>query len=280
MSYIDTPDGAKLFTLDWGAGPPVVLIHGWPLSSDMWEYQMAELPHRGMRCIAYDRRGFGRSSKTWSGHDYDTFADDLKAVLDGLDVNDVTLVGFSMGGGEVVRYMSRHGGARVGKVVLVSSIAPYLLQTPNNPNGVKRSVFDDIIENLSKDRPNFLATFAKQFYGAGILNFSISQELLDWTMVVAMMASPKATKDCVRAFSETDLRSEMAAIRVPTLVIHGSSDDIVPIDATGREAARMISGARLEVYSGSPHGLFFTDKDRLNADLTSFAHGETARRGL
>jgi non-heme chloroperoxidase len=166
--------------------------------------------------------------------------------------------------------MSRYGGARVGKIVLVSSVAPYLLQATNNPNGVKRSVFDTMIENLSKDRPEFLATFGKQFYGAGLLNFSTSQELLDWTMVVAMMASPKATKDCVRAFSETDFRPEVSAIRVPTLVIHGDSDDTVPIEATGREAARMIPGARLEVYNGSPHGLFVTDKDRLNGDLTSF----------
>ncbi|APT58903.1 arylesterase [Roseomonas gilardii] len=274
MSFIEARDGTPLFYKDWGAGKPVVLVHGWPLNADMWEYQAPFLAENGCRVIAYDRRGFGRSGQPWSGYDYDTMADDLAALFDALDLRDATLVGFSMGGGEVARYLSRHGGSgRVSRAVLVSAVTPFLLRTENNPDGVDRSVFDDMVVNLQADRPAFLASFGKQFFGAGLLNFSISSELLQWAGNLALMASPKATLDCVRAFSETDFRADLPQIRVPVLVIHGDADGTVPIDAAGRRAAAMIPGARLLEYKGAPHGLFFTEKDRLNQDLLRFIGG-------
>ena len=274
MSFIEARDGTPLFYKDWGAGKPVVLVHGWPLNADMWEYQAPFLAENGCRVIAYDRRGFGRSGQPWSGYDYDTMADDLAALFDALDLRDATLVGFSMGGGEVARYLSRHGGSgRVSRAVLVSAVTPFLLRTEDNPDGVDRSVFDDMVVNLQADRPAFLASFGRQFFGAGLLNFSISNELLQWAGNLALMASPKATLDCVRAFSETDFRGDLPQIRVPVLVIHGDADGTVPIDAAGRRAAAMIPGAQLLEYKGAPHGLFFTEKDRLNQDLLRFIGG-------
>ncbi|HEY0205892.1 MAG TPA: alpha/beta hydrolase [Acetobacteraceae bacterium] len=270
MPFIETADKTTLFYNDWGSGRPVVLIHGWPLDSDMWEYQSTFLASHGLRVIAYDRRGFGRSGQPWTGYDYNTLADDLKAVLDGLNLDGVTLVGFSMGGGEVARYMGRHGGARVAKAVLVSAVTPYLLQGPDNPDGVPRAIFDTMIEGLQKDRPQFLATFGKQFFGAGLLNFTVTAEILQWSQTMALLGSPKATTDCVRAFSETDFRQDMGMFRVPTLVIHGTSDATVPAEKSGRIAAKMIPGADLLEYPGAPHGLFFTEKDRLNQDLLAF----------
>ena len=270
MPFIETNDKTSLFYNDWGSGKPVVLIHGWPLDSDMWEYQSVFLASQGLRVISYDRRGFGRSSQPWSGYDYDILADDLKAVLDELELSDVTLVGFSMGGGEVARYMSRHGGARVAKAVLISAVTPYLLQTTDNPDGVDRGTFDQMVDGLQKDRPNFLATFGKKFLGAGLLNFTVTNEIQQWMLMMALLGSPKATIDCVRAFSETDFRQDMAAFHVPTLVIHGDSDVTVPLEKSGQVAASMISSAQLKVYAGAPHGLFFTEKDRLNQDLLAF----------
>lgn len=212
---IEVAPDASLYCNDWGSGRPVVLIHGWPLDADMWEHQSVHLADNGCRVVAYDRRGFGRSDQPWSGYDYDTFADDLKAVMDRLDLRDVVLVGFSMGGGEVARYMSRHGGARVAKTVLVSAVTPFLLKRPDNPDGVDRSTFEGMVEGLRKDRPHFLTSFGKAFYGAGMLNFSVSSEQLQWSANVAMMASPKATIECVRAFSETDFRPNLTTFRVP-----------------------------------------------------------------
>jgi pimeloyl-ACP methyl ester carboxylesterase len=270
MPFIQAEDGTSLFYNDWGQGRPVVLIHGWPLDSDMWEYQWPTLAANGLRVIAYDRRGFGRSAQPYAGYDYDTMADDLKAVLDGLDLRDVTLVGFSMGGGEVARYMSRHHGERVSKAVLLSAVTPYLVRADDNPDGVDRATFDGIIAGLQADRPGFLATFAKKVFGASLLNFSVSSEFLQAVLVMAMRGSPKATIDCVRAFSGTDFRRDMAAFRVPTLVIHGDSDETVPVAISGRAAAAMIPGATLKEYRGAPHGLFFTDKDQLNRDLLTF----------
>lgn len=270
MPFIETADKTTLFYNDWGAGRPVVLIHGWPLDADMWEYQSTFLASHGVRVIAYDRRGFGRSSQPWTGYDYDTFADDLKAVLDELDLADVTLVGFSMGGGEVARYMSRHGGARVAKAVLVSAVTPCMLQAPDNPDGVPRSVFDEMVEGVQADRPHFLAAFGKQFFGAGLLNFTVTSEILQWSSTMALMGSPKATVDCIRAFSETDFRGDMPAFKVPTLVIHGASDATVPAAKSGQLAAKLIAGAEYMEYPGAPHGLFFTHKDKLNQDLLAF----------
>jgi pimeloyl-ACP methyl ester carboxylesterase len=270
MSFVETTDGTSIFYNDWGRGKPVVLIHGWPLDGDMWEYQWPFLLANGLRVIVYDRRGFGRSGQPVGGYDYDTMADDLKTVLDHLDLRDVTLVGFSMGGGEVARYMRRHHADRVSKAVLVSSVTPYLVQANDNPGGVPRKTFDAMVEGLQQDRPSFLATFGKQFFGAGLLNFTVSSEILQWSLMMALLGSPKATIDCVRAFSETDFRGDMAAFQVPTLIIHGDGDATVPPAKSARLAAAMIAGAKLKEYAGAPHALFFIEKDRLNQDLLSF----------
>lgn len=266
------PDGTavNLYYEDWGTGNPVVFIHGWPLDHQMWEHQMRALPEAGFRCIAYDRRGFGKSDKPWTGYDYDTFADDLKAVLDQLDLQNVTLVGYSMGGGEVVRYFSRHGGIRVSKVVLISSIAPYTLKTEDNPDGVPAEVFDEMINNIKEDRPAFLTGFGKMFYGVNLISHQVSQAVLYWNLNLALQASPKATIDCITAFGKTDFRSEMNTIQVPVLIIHGSKDKIVPIEPTSEHAAKLIPGAKFLVYDDAPHGLFITDKEKLNEDLIRF----------
>jgi pimeloyl-ACP methyl ester carboxylesterase len=270
MPFIETQDGTNLFYKDWGSGPPVVFIHGWPVNADMWEYQMPFLASQGLRTVAYDRRGFGRSDQPWTGYDYDTFADDLSAVLDRLSLTEVTLVGFSMGGGEIARYLTRHGTGRVSKVALVAAVTPFLLKTPDNDAGAPLSVFDEMVQALNKDRPNFLAGFGKSFFGVSTLNHAVSSETLQWQHNLAMMASPKATIDCVRAFSETDFRRDMDAFTVPTLIIHGDADQTVPIAASGDVTARLIPGARYEVYPGAPHGLFVTHKDRLNTNLLNF----------
>ena len=273
MPRIQASDGTSLFCNDWGSGPPVVLIHGWPLSADMWEYQATALAEAGLRVVSYDRRGFGRSDQPWSGYNYDTLADDLAAVMEQLDLRGATLVGFSMGGGEVARYLSRHGSARVARAVLVSAVTPFLLRTPDHPDGVDRGVFDAMAEGLRRDRPSFLATFGRQFFGAGLLNFTVTDGILEWARGLALQGSPRATLACLRAFSETDFRTDMAAFTGPTLVIHGEGDATVPAEVSGKAAAAAIPGARLLLYPGAPHGLFFTEKDRLNADLLGFVKG-------
>jgi non-heme chloroperoxidase len=270
MGYIETKDGIRLHVKDSGKGRPVLLIHGWPLTGDMFEFQTLALLEAGYRVITYDRRGFGQSGHPATGYDYDTFADDLAAVIDALDLQSVTLVGFSMGGGEIARYLSRHGAQRIKKAVLVSSVVGYLLKTSDNPDGVDKSVFDDIKAQIRTDRFAFLQSFAKTFYGVGFVSSPVSQALLDWSFVLAVMASPKATIDCVDAFGMTDFRKDFAAFTVPTLVIHGTGDKTVPIDASGRAAAKGINGARLIEYDGEPHGLFATAAGRLNRDLIEF----------
>ena len=272
MPFIKTPDGTQLYYKDWGHGPPVVLIHGWPLDADMWEYQAPVLAHAGYRVISYDRRGFGRSDQPWSGYDYNTFADDLKAVIDTLALKEAALVGFSMGGGEIARYMSRAGGANVSRAVLVSAVTPYMLKTADNPEGVDRSIFESMIAGLKKDRPAFLASFSKGFFGAGLLSSPVSSDLIQWAGNLALLASPKATVDCVTAFGETDFRADMAAITVPTLVIHGGDDKTVPLGASGKRAAAMIPSAELKVYDGAPHAVPFTHAERLTQDLLAFLH--------
>ena len=262
-----------LFTSDWGSGRPIVLIHGWPLSSAMWDYQAVPLAEQGFRVLTYDRRGFGYSDKPYSGYDYDTFADDLKAVLDHYDLNDVVLVGFSMGGGEVARYMGRHGGARVAKAVLVAAVPPFLLRTDDNPDGVDKSVFDAVVSSIRDDRPGFLASFMKGFFGVGLISSPVSQAFLDWNLQVAMQGSAKATLDCVRAWSETDFRADLRSFKVPTLVIHGGSDATVPVEKSGALSAKLVPGAELKVYPGEPHGLTYTARDKLTADLAAFARG-------
>ena len=273
MPYVNAADGTPLFYKDWGSGKPVVLIHGWPLNADMWEYQAPALAANGHRVIAYDRRGFGRSGQPWAGYDYDTFADDLAAIMETLDLQGAALVGFSMGGGEVARYLARHGAKRVAKAALLSAVTPMLLQDATNPDGAPHGVFDKMLEGLAADRPSFLATFGKQFMGAGLLNFTVTTEILQWCLWMAMMASPQATAECVRAFSATDFRGDMKAFALPTLIVHGTGDATVPIGISGRASARMVPGAKFLEYDGAPHGLFFTEKDRLNADLLGFLGG-------
>ena len=270
MPFIKTGDGTQLFYKDWGSGPPVVLIHGWPLDADMWEYQAPTLAHAGFRVIAYDRRGFGRSDQPWMGYDYNTLADDLKTLIDTLDLKNVSLVGFSMGGGEIARYMTRAGGANVGKAVLVSAVTPFMMKTADNPEGVDRSVFEGMIDGLKKDRPHFLANFSKGFFGVGMLSSPVSADVIQWCGNLAMLASPKATVDCVTAFGETDFRPDMGAFKVPTLVIHGDGDQTVPIEASGKRAAAMIAGAEFKVYEGAPHAVPFTHAERLTQDLLAF----------
>lgn len=278
MAFIKTEQldgpGLNLYYQDLGTGRPVVFVHGWPLNSNMWQYQLAELPKYGLRCIAYDRRGFGLSDKPFDGYDYDTLADDLKALLDALDLQDVVLVGFSMAGGEVVRYFSRHGGARVSKVVLISSIAPYMAQTDDNPDGVPDDMVEQILDGLWNDHAGYLQDFGKMFYGVGLLSHPVSQGVLDWHFGMSMQASLKATLDCVYSFAGTDFRGEMQYIDVPTLLIHGDEDKIVPIEATSQQAAELITDAEFVIYEGEPHGLWFTSKDQLNTDLLEFIGSE------
>jgi non-heme chloroperoxidase len=270
MSFIEAKDGVQLHVKDSGKGRPVVLIHGWPLSGDMFEYQSLALLEAGYRVITYDRRGFGQSSHPATGYDYDTFADDLAAVLDKLDVQAANLVGFSMGGGEIARYLSRHGAKRIAKAVLISSVVPYLLKDDSNPMGVDLSVLEDMKKQIRKDRFAFLQSFAKMFYGVGFVSSPVSDALLDWTFILAVMASPKATINCIDAFGKTDFRKDLPAFTVPTLVIHGTSDKTVPIDTAGRAAAKGIAGSKLLEYEGEPHGLFATVPDRLSKDLIEF----------
>ena len=260
----------NIFYEDWGQGNPVVLIHGWPLDHTMWEHQAIGLAKAGLHVIAYDRRGFGRSSRPWTGYDYDTLAADLNALLEELDLNQVTLVGFSMGGGEIARYLGTYGDARIARVAFVSAVPPFLLKTDNNPEGVPQAQFDSMQDGLKKDRFDFLQTFAKGFYGVGLISHPVSQAVLDWNFTVTSLAAPNATRDCVTAFSATDFRADLQGIKVPTLVIHGDKDATVPFEASGERTAKMVPGAELKVYKGAPHGLFFTDKDQLTTDLLSF----------
>ena len=270
MPFIKVEDGTQLYYKDWGQGRPVVLVHGWPLDADMWEFQASTLAYAGYRVIAYDRRGFGRSDQPWTGYDYDTMSDDLAAVMRALALQDAALVGFSMGGGEIARYMSRHGGAGVSKAALISSICPFLLQTDDHPDGAPKSLFDGIVDGLEQDRAHFLDGFLKKVFGVGLLSSPVSSEALQWMLNTAMLASPKATIDCVRAFGETDLRGDMSAFKVPTLIVHGDSDQTVPIDISGKVAARMIAGSQLIVYEGAPHAVPVTHAKRLNEDLLAF----------
>jgi non-heme chloroperoxidase len=270
MGYVEAKDGTSLHVKDTGTGRPVVLIHGWPLTGDMFEYQSLALLEAGYRVITYDRRGFGQSGHPATGYDYNTFADDLASVLTSIDVQGATLVGFSMGGGEVARYLSRHGATRVQKAVLVSSVVPYLLKGDTNPEGVDASIFEDIKKQIRKDRFDFLKTFAKQFYGVGFVSSPVSDALLEWSFLLGTMASPKATINCVDAFGKTNFRGDLASFTIPTLVIHGTADKTVPIDPSGRAAAKGIVGAKLLEYDGEPHGLFATVPDRLNTDLIQF----------
>jgi len=268
MSYVETADGTKLYYKDWGTGRPVVMMHGWPLSSDTFDDLSMALADHGLRAISYDRRGFGRSGQPWDGYDYDTLADDLAAVLAHTRATDVTLLGFSMGGGEVARYLSRHGAAHVKQAILIASIVPYMLKTDDNPNGTPQAMFDKIGAAIKDDRARFWSGFFKDFYGKGV-----SDEVCEWSRDQSMDASLKATLASAKAFGTTDLRPDLKAFTVPTLIIHGTDDKTVPIDASARAAAAGISGSTLIEYDGGPHGLFASHKERLIADVLKFVNG-------
>lgn len=263
-------DPVSIYYEDLGKGKNVVFIHGWPLSGSMWEYQITQLPQTGLRCIVYDRRGFGKSDKPFNGYDYNTLAGDLKALLDELDLTEVTLVGFSMGGGEIAKYFSLYKGARVTKVVLISAVLPFMLQTTDNPDGVPQEKFKEMSTAIMADRPGFLEGFNKDFYGVGVMNSPVSDAYLANAANKAMEASPIATIECAKSFASTDFRKDMSTINVPTLIIHGDKDKTVPIKPTGNQSAKLIKGAKYIIYEGSPHGLWFTEKDRLNKDLIGF----------
>lgn len=286
MKYIKTTDAGsgeeiQLSYKDYGSGRPVILIHGWPVSKDMWEYQIDDLVNAGLRVIKYDRRGFGKSDKPWDGYDYDTFTDDLHAILEKLDLQDAVLVGFSMGGGEAVRYINRYGtSGRVTKLVLVSSVTPYLAQATDNPDGVPQAIFAEMMEKMKEDRIAFLDTFGEQFFGVSMINHPVSKPFLQYFRGLAEVALPRATQQCAIAFANTDFRADVKAVNVPTLIIHGDADKTVPIEASGARTAKMIPNAIYKVYEGAPHGLFYTDRKKLNADLIDFCRETGSAQAL
>jgi pimeloyl-ACP methyl ester carboxylesterase len=274
MNYVRTRDGANLYVKDWGVGDPVVLIHGWPLSADSWDPVSHALVEAGHRVIAYDRRGFGRSDQPTEGYDYNALSDDLADVLNktGATAN-VTLVGFSMGGGEVARYMSLHKGKGVVRAALIASIVPFVKQTEDNPDGVPQEEFDKIEQAVREDRPAFLRSFLQQFYGVGFISKPVSQAVLDAGWAMGMQAGLLPTLAAAKSWSSTDFRKDCAAFNVPTLIVHGTSDKNVPIDPTARMAAKLIADAQLVEYDGEPHGLTETARDRLVSDLLDFIGG-------
>ncbi|WP_431495758.1 alpha/beta fold hydrolase [Pseudomonas brassicacearum] len=272
-SYITTQDGVQLYYKDWGPkdGQVVTFSHGWPLNSDSWESQMLFLADQGYRVIAHDRRGHGRSSQPWEGNDMDHYADDLAAVINALDLNDVTLVGFSTGGGEITRYIGRHGTDRVKKAALISAVPPMMLQTEDYPGGLPIEVFDGLRKASLDNRSQLYRDIASgPFFGFNRDGANVSQGLIDSFWVQGMQAGHKNTYDCIAAFSATDFRADLAAFDVPTLIVHGDDDQIVPIDASAHAAAELVQNAELIVYPGAPHGLTDTHKDRLNQDLLDF----------
>lgn len=279
MNYVEVDkdnsgNPIKISYNDYGKGKPIILIHGWPLSSEMWEYQISGLVESGHRVIAYDRRGFGKSSQPWNGYDYDTLTDDLKALIEFLHLEDITLVGFSMGGGEVARYFSRYNGKGVTKVVLISAITPYMLKTESNPEGIPQEVFDEMVEKIKEDRIGFLDDFGRTFFGVSFMNNPLSPPLLEYYRALCSVASPRATIECARAFTTTDFREEMRLIHVPTLLIHGDADKTVPLDSTSKQSAKLILVNNFIIYEGEPHGLFYTQRERLTADLLEFITNE------
>jgi non-heme chloroperoxidase len=271
VSTITTKDGTQIYYKDWGAGPPVVFSHGWPLSADSWEAQTMFLASNGYRCIAHDRRGHGRSSQPWSGNDMDTYADDLALLIEHLDLKDATLVGFSAGGGEVARYIGRHGTSRVARAALVGAVTPLMLRTAANPGGLPMEVFDKIRADAIADRSQLFKDIASgPFFGANRPGAKVSQGMIDSFWLQGMQAGHKNTFDCIKAFSETDFTEDLRKFDVPTLIIHGDDDQMVPIAAAALRSAKLVRNATLKIYAGAPHGLADTHKDQLNADLLAF----------
>ncbi len=270
MSTIITKDGTQIFYKDWGQGRPVVFSHGWPLSSDAWDEQLMFLANQGYRAIAHDRRGHGRSSQPWNGNEMDTYADDLAALVEKLDLKDAVHVGHSTGGGEVARYIGRHGTGRVAKALLVGAVPPLMLKTAANPGGLPIDVFDGIRAGVAKDRSQFYKDLSAPFYGANRPGSAVSQGLRDQFWLQSMQVGLKGAYDCVKAFSETDFNEDLKKFDVPTLFIHGDDDQIVPIGASALMASKIVKGATLKIYPGAPHGLTATHRDQFNADLLAF----------
>lgn len=270
MAYLTTRDGTQIYYKDWGSGPPVVFSHGWPLNADAWEDQMVFLGLHGYRCIAHDRRGHGRSSQPWDGNEMDTYADDLSELIESLDLRGATLVGHSTGGGEVARYIGRHGTARVAKAVLVGAVPPLMLKTEANPDGLPMAVFDGIRAGVHADRSQFFKDLTIPFYGANREGAKVSQGLRDGFWRQGMQAGLKSVLDCIKAFSETDFTEDLKKFDVPTLFIHGDDDQIVPIGPSAIAASKLVKTSRLAIYKGGSHGIAATEKDRLNADLLAF----------
>jgi non-heme chloroperoxidase len=271
MATLLTNDGTQIYYKDWGCGQPVVFSHGWPLSSDSWESQMLFLASKGYRCIAHDRRGHGRSSQPWSGNDMDTYADDLAELLEQLKLKAAALIGFSAGGGEIARYIGRHGTSRVAKAALISAVAPLMLKTPLNPAGLSIDVFDTLRRNAMVDRSQLYKDLASgPFFGANRPGAKVSQGMMDSFWRQGMQAGHKNTFDCIKAFSETDFTEDLKKFDVPTLILHGNDDQIVPIGAAALGSSKLVKNATLTVYAGAPHGLMDTHKEQLNADLWAF----------
>src|SRR3954465_3129220 len=270
MSFPPAADGTEIYYKDWGTGPVVTFSHGWPLNADAWDGQMLFLAQNGYRVVAHDRRGHGRASQPWTGNDMDGYADERAAVIEALDLRDATLVGHSTGGGEVARYIGRHGTDRVAKAVLVGAITPLMLKTAANPGGLPIDVFDQIRAGVQGDRSQFFADLSGPFYGANRPGSKVSQGLRDSFWRQGMQCGLKAAYDCIKAFSETDLTADLKAFDVPTLILHGDDDQIVPINASALLSAKIVKGATLKVYKGAPHGMASTIKDEINADLLAF----------
>ena len=273
MGTITTTDGTQIFYKDWGAGRPVVFSHGWPLNADAWDDQMWFLSSHGLRCIAHDRRGHGRSSQPWTGNDLDTYADDLSALMEALDLRDAVLIGHSTGGGEVARYLGRYGTKRVTKAVLVSAIPPLMLKTAANPGGLPIEVFDGIRAGVIADRSQYYRELAAPFYGANRPGSKVSQGVKDAFWMWSMQAGIAGAYQCIKAFSETDLTEDIKKIDIPTLLLHGDDDQIVPIADSALLSSKLIRKATLKVYPGAPHGLMATHRDQFNSDLLAFIQG-------